>query len=530
MSAIHNHPAGDQPSQTPAWNDVLLVAAFVLGAFGLYAAGAAPGLTWAHQGADGGELVTAAIVNGVPHPPGYPLYILLLQTWFWLAQVAGVRGDLIWLAALFSALCAALSVGVTLCTARHLVASTGARHPVLWAAVAASAWAISPLLWTQAVIAEVYALHALLLALLGWAVLIHPNRVWRIAPLVALGVANHLTTLLLLPAAAYAVWAVQRRTLSGQTWTIVVRLAGVFGAGLLLGSLLYLRIPWAAASAPPVNWGYADNWQGFWWLVSGAAYRSYLFDGLPGALLTRLAGWAYNVTAQYTPVGLALALVGLAYWDRHAAYLRNFSLLWLLPVSAYAVVYYTRDSNIYLLPVGWLMALWLAVGLAQVSEWAALRLPHLWLRGVPAGKLLLAVASVAGLVGLAAWRWPQTALSDDHAGRDYLEQVASAVEPGSIVITLEDRETFALWYGVWGNKEVIANSPGVIPVNDSLYQFDWYRRLQGTLNPDIAGIDESVDALIAANRGARSIYFAQFPAHLPEDELLPIGPLWKLKE
>lgn len=38
----------------------------------------APGLTWAHQGADGGELVTAAVVNGVPHPPGYPLYMLLL--------------------------------------------------------------------------------------------------------------------------------------------------------------------------------------------------------------------------------------------------------------------------------------------------------------------------------------------------------------------------------------------------------------------------------------------------------------------
>ena len=86
---------------------------------------------------------------------------------------------------------------------------------------------------------------------------------------------------------------------------------------------------------------------------------------------SRLAAWAYTVTAQYTPVGLAVALIGLAHWDRTAGYLRNFSLLWVMPVSVYALAYYTRDSDIYLLPVGWIMALWLAVGLAQVDEWVS---------------------------------------------------------------------------------------------------------------------------------------------------------------
>ena len=40
---------------------------------------AAPGLTWAHFGADGGDLLAAAAVHGIPHPPGYPLYLLLLR-------------------------------------------------------------------------------------------------------------------------------------------------------------------------------------------------------------------------------------------------------------------------------------------------------------------------------------------------------------------------------------------------------------------------------------------------------------------
>ena len=36
----------------------------------------APDLTWANYGGDGGELITASVTLGIPHPPGYPLYLL----------------------------------------------------------------------------------------------------------------------------------------------------------------------------------------------------------------------------------------------------------------------------------------------------------------------------------------------------------------------------------------------------------------------------------------------------------------------
>ena len=39
----------------------------------------APGLTWANSGADGGDLITAAATGGVPHPTGYPVYLLLAR-------------------------------------------------------------------------------------------------------------------------------------------------------------------------------------------------------------------------------------------------------------------------------------------------------------------------------------------------------------------------------------------------------------------------------------------------------------------
>jgi hypothetical protein len=508
-------------------------------AFLVYYLTLAPGLTWAHQGADGGELIAAAVVNGVPHPPGYPLYMLLLGLWLNLGRLLLPSADLNWLGALLSAACAAGSAGVTFLTARHLLRDTA--HAPLWAALGALAWAISPLLWMQAVIAEVYALHSLLLALLGWAVLVHPDRPWYVVAPVALGVANHLTSVLLLPAAAYALWA-QSRTPGDTSLRTAPRssprsylpasLRGLafLALGLLIGALFYLRTPLVAAAAPPVNWGYADNWDGFWWLVSGAAYRGYLFSSPADSWLTRLAGWAYTVTAQYTPIGLALALVGLAHWDRVTPWLRNFSLLWLGPISLYAIAYYTRDSDIYLLPVGWLMALWLSVGLAQVAAWLTGRFGgSARPQGTRSSTLLGGVVAVS-LIALGAWRWGGISLADDREARDYLQGVQAVLEPNSIVVTLDDKATFALWYGAWGSGELFAAVEGVTPVNESLYQFDWYRRLQGDLHPDIEGIDESVDAILAANRGERPIFFAQLPTYVAQTDLIQTGPLWRYRD
>ena len=46
-------------------------------AFALYLITLAPTITWANFGTDGGDLITAAVTLGVPHPPGYPLYTTL---------------------------------------------------------------------------------------------------------------------------------------------------------------------------------------------------------------------------------------------------------------------------------------------------------------------------------------------------------------------------------------------------------------------------------------------------------------------
>lgn len=489
-------------------------AAAGLAAFLFYLASLAPGLTWAHQGADGGELLAAAVAGGVPHPPGYPLYMLLLQGWLALLGLAAPTSDLAWRGNLLSALCGAAGVSLTVIVAGHLLPASPQRG--LWALLAGVAWAVSPLLWSQSILTEVYSLHALLVVLLAWVVLVKPLRLWYVVIPVALGVAHHLTLLLLLPAAFYALVAV--RTGARRWWPPLATLGG----GVLLGALFYVRIPLVAANGPPpINWGYADNWEGFWWLVSGAAYRGYLLSGGVGVVLSRLATWAYVLTEQFSPVGLALGFVGLAVWDRTAPRLRNFSLLWITPVSIYAVLYYTRDSEIYLLPVAWLLGIWLVVGLAAGAAWLEPRFAG--------ARSMIAGGAALLIVLLAVVRWPVVALPADNEARDLLARMADVLEPESLLVTLGDQETFTAWYGTWGDHSLQAAAPGLIPVNESLYQFAWYQRLQRDLHPGVAGIDQSAEELVAANAGVRPIYFAEQPAWIEAARLEAAGPLWRLR-
>jgi hypothetical protein len=541
------------PSAFPAflvrWRHWLISGGATAFALLLYVLTAAPGLTWAHYGADGGELLAAAVTNGVPHPPGYPLYMVLLQAWLGLGQLFWPTAEIAWLGNLFSVFCAALSVGVTVRVAAGLTADLP--HSWLWAGLTGLAWSVSPLPWSQALISEVYALHMLLIAFLGWAIFIKPRQSYWLGLAVALGAAHHLTFVLLLPAVLYYGWFVIATTPRAR-W----RLMGWLILGGVLGLLIHIRTPLAAAagSVPaPINWGYPDNWAGFWWLISGSAYRGYLFNAPSSTLLTRVAAWASTLTSQLTPVGLAMMLVGLSRWDRQEAHMRNFSLLWLTPISIYAINYYTRDSEIYLLPVIWVAMLWFAVGLATLSQWLTVEWPR-WRehrqsttngrqqpnKSPTAGATAavanpgearyiargLAAVVLVGLIVLTGWRWSTISARTDTRAQDFLTATMAVLEPHSIVISSADAETFALWYGAWGSGELLARHPDTVLINYALYQFPWYRRLVAELYPTVVGDSSSVEEILARNAD-RPIFFSERFSFWPAEQMEAVGPIWR---
>ncbi|EIQ00491.1 thioredoxin domain-containing protein [Opitutaceae bacterium TAV1] len=115
---------------------------------------------------DSGEFIVAAHRFGVPHPTGYPLWTFL--TWLFLLVPFG---NVAWQAALFSGVCGALAVGVCAALFSSIQRWYLKKKPqcgmgwlVYINTLAFSLmFAFSQSMWSQSVIVEVYALHALVI-------------------------------------------------------------------------------------------------------------------------------------------------------------------------------------------------------------------------------------------------------------------------------------------------------------------------------------------------------------------------------
>lgn len=424
----------------------------------VYAATLAPGLSWHNNGADGGDLAAAVAVMGVAHPAGYPTYLLLAR----LVQGLLPFGSLAYRLTLLSAACAAATGAVT----TFIIASSyrgSARFGWVGGIGGGFAFGLSPLLWSQAVIVEVYALHILLLAgviLLAVADTASstPGQLRRArlgGLLLGVALGNHLTTALFVPA-WLAVLGWRNRQFRRRHLVETLACLG-------LGLLVYLYIPFRAVTNPAVNWGGASNWAGFWWLVSGQDYRGLVF-GLPSSLLpARLQAWAGLMIAQLTWPGLLLALYGF-FFGRIRSAATGFLTFWLMGAySIFAIGYGTSDSSVYLLPAFLALAVWFGLGLAGILEHLAGR----WqgLRPVAVGSAVLVI-----FVG-AVQHLPDLDASRDMAAQDFGRVVLSAAPLNAIVFSSGDRDSFSLAYYLFAERR----RPDLVLVVEPLLKFQWYR-------------------------------------------------------
>ncbi|MHC4264032.1 MAG: protein O-mannosyl-transferase family, partial [Planctomycetota bacterium] len=197
----------------------------------------APGLTFE----DAGELASAAVVLGVPHPPGYPLWTLLGHLVVRLGSIFEIdpaRALTLLSAVAAGCCCAGLAAFVRSRGASSLVAIGAGLVPL------ASATFLS-----QALIVEVYALASAFQAWLLFAALgstPRPRTAWL---LLGLGLAAHPASLLLAPLAPIATW---RARVSGAIRPPALVQQAL---GLLAGLALYLYVPWSASRDPAMNWG-----------------------------------------------------------------------------------------------------------------------------------------------------------------------------------------------------------------------------------------------------------------------------------
>ena len=428
----------------------------------------APGLTWANDGSDGGDLITAAATGGVAHPTGYPLYLLVARV-FQLIPV----GSLAFRTNLMSAIAAvSASVLIYVLVTRFLSSSNGHSN---WLAglVSAYGFGLSPLIWSQAVITEVYALHALFVVLIlylssdhAYLKFVQKYQDQLLGLTFGLAMGNHVTTILLLPLLLFSRiirtptrieatpfargWQVDKRPL-------LRRLAWV-GAGVLV----YLTLPLRALTKPPVNWGNPLTLDGFKWLVSGALYQDQLFVLTLASVWSRTRSVAGLLIEQFGIPGLIIGLIGLIVFYKSSNLYRN--TIWIVfAFSAFAIGYATKDSYVYLIPVFLCFAIWIGLGLAGLTELLFSRFPRI---AVGFGLIFILYLFI-----LAGTHWPQVNASQDVRAENFGREVLVQAPVNAIVFTKGDKAIFTMWYFHFA----LQNRPDLAVVVTDLLGFDWYQ-------------------------------------------------------
>lgn len=428
-----------------------VAAALLVGAltFAVYVRTAAPTITWEAGAIDGAELAAAAAVLGVPHPTGYPLYMILGRLFTWLPI-----GEVAFRVALLSALAGGIGAALAGVLAARL-APDGTRARVVAASSAALVLGASPLYWSQATIPEVYTLHiALALAMLVLLTIWSPGRdgvLAGAAVLFGLGLGNHLTlALLALPA---GVFVLAREPALLRSRRLIVPIMG-----FIVGASIYIYLPMRAAADPPLNWGNPRGISSLLAHVSGRAYHSYVASRPVEEIFARVPAAARLVGGEITWPGLALGCLGIGELLRTRPALARALLAYVVLSVGFALVYFARDVQVYLLPVVAVLAVGVGVGLAGLIE-----NPR-----APA----MALTCVLAIVG---WQLitngPDLDRSHDHAAADYAREALASVPDGGVALTDRDEHTFALRYAqvAWGLRSDVA----VVDVR--LLPLAWYR-------------------------------------------------------
>jgi len=472
--------------------------------------------------ADAFEFQVVVPLLRVAHPTGYPLYILLGKLFTLLPL-----GNVAWRVNLASAVFATAAVLMNYALLVRLITLVQARGAVrtgvrpdghaessprsagwLPAFLAAPSFAWSFTFWSQAVVAEVYTLHNLLVAVILWFLLFplvvsngrddtgrreaKEARRWQaVLFLLGLSLTNHLTTALLLPAVAIALlW--ERPRLRIPDWLIA---GGLFVVGLSV--YLFIPLRW-----PALNDGEWMTLREFLSYVTGGQFHGALqLDGWRDPTRWGIAGRMLREPFGWIGLGLAaLGVVGLAARQRRALTLTGVTLL---AFVLYGLVYYVPDISVFMLPAHFILAVWIGVGIALFSD---LTLRFVSFVFHPSSLVLSRSVLVVPFALLPLSRiWMTFPLVDQSHNRD-------SYAWGQYVLSLP-----------------LASGGAVLADMEKFPPLYYLQQIEG-LRPDLdfvlLGSEELYYAELAARLGAgQAVYLARYLPNLGGLQLRSLGPL-----
>lgn len=444
---------------------------------------------------DAGELACDVYSLGVPHPPGYPLYVLAGR-----AFSALLPGSQDWKLNLFSAVAGAAA------PALMFYFMAGFFRPAA-ALAAALLLGLNFTLITVSGVSEMYALHALLgvaAAFLAFraAGSFSARKLYLLAFLCGLFLANRMDLMLVYPAVLALVWGPARRALGPRLYSRALPLCILF---FLAGYSLYLYLPVRSAAGPFLDWGRPSDWDNFWGIITRRSYGSTLdlisTNYAKGELFwVNLRHYVLHLWSNMGPA-LAVAAAGAWFCWRRSRRAGLFWSLFFLASGPLFLFLANMPPNPHALAV--VEPYYLLPDLA-VAWWLAEGLHGLFTASAAWRYTALALA----LAGILFFGLPSAKRADRRGmflTADYAADALRGLPPGAVLVAKKDVQLFSLWYyqqveGLRPDVRVIAQGLSGAP----WYQAAWARREPGfpVFNLNTGG----PEAWAAAGRAWKDFY------------------------
>jgi hypothetical protein len=429
--------------------DIIIAAGLFLSSFVLYIRTLAPSLLYG----DSAEFQTIAYTLGIGHPTGYPVYVLLARL-FTLLPI----GEVAYRVNLFSAFCAALTVGLVYLILRSIDARM---IPSLYGALVLG---LTSLFWKYASMAEIYTPSVACFAFILFAVFQWKqteNLRWIFAAGLAGGLSLGVHTVVALggiPILSYLILSSPNRA----TWFQALLGAGI-GFMIFLVSFLFLDSLNAAAGyynavvLPSLSvWGMApvdfdSPFERLAFLYFPPQFKGQFFAVSADEMWLR-----FNEFTAGRSSSLAIAVLGLVsltpflHREKSSRWREAILLVAaLLCLFGFAVTYNVEDFYVYYIPVIFLLSIFMALGVNAILTLAGSVFPALPMVSIGLSILILGVVVYPALVKVPFhWRervppgledWEKYFFSFPAQRRFEAEQTINRLEDNAIVFTDWDR-------------------------------------------------------------------------------------------
>lgn len=328
---------------------------------------------------DSGELAAVQCILGIAHPTGYPLFTIL----GYLFSLIPLPFTKIFQLNILSAIYTAGAAAIFIYTAKmildnldwfryvKIVSSKQKRKnninkipnaasnsqlsettKILSAIFSGLFLAFSKTFWFQSTSVEVYSLHLLLISIIIFTLINAfvcdkkdetTFKKWIFFSVaLALGFTNHMTTLLIIPGAAYLYF-----TQNGFNKKSIKEIIFMFLIFLPILFLIYSYLPIRAAQNPELNWGNPTNFERIIRHITGKQYQVWLFSSTESAS-KQLVYFISNLSNEFSII-LILVFYGIVISFLEVKKLFIFLTITFITTVFYSINYDINDIDSYFL-------------------------------------------------------------------------------------------------------------------------------------------------------------------------------------